>query len=113
MNKIAIGSNMRWEGSRIMLPEHVEELRKRKEEQKKVPKHELDEQELQEIGFVVMDSLKHELEVVLTYWRDGFYHDLNGIIDRVDIQTKRVRLRLHDDNIEYIGIGCLKNVERV
>jgi hypothetical protein len=112
MNKLTVGSNMRWESSRMMLPEHVEALHKHKFEQKKVPKHELDEQELQEIGIVVMDSLKHELEVMITYWQDGFYKELIGIVDKVDTQTKRVKLRL-DDDFTYIGFDCLKSVERI
>ncbi|WP_332694549.1 YolD-like family protein [Halalkalibacter lacteus] len=76
-NKISKGSNLRWEGSRIMLPEHVQELRKRKFEQTKVAKHELDEQELQELGFVVIDSLKHELEVKVTYLISYFYYPID------------------------------------
>jgi hypothetical protein len=102
---------MRWEGSRIMLPEHVEELRKRKADQKKLPKHELDEQELQEIGIVIMDSLNHELEVVVSYWNNGFYRELIGIVDKVDMQTNRIKLRIND-YFEYIDIDCLKNVDR-
>jgi hypothetical protein len=112
MNKIAKGSNMRWEGSRMMLPEHVEALKKLKEDNKKIPKHELDEQELEEIGIVVMDSLNHELEVLVTYWKDGFYHELVGTIDKVDMQTKRIKLRMGDE-YEYINIDCLKSVERL
>ncbi|WP_332634679.1 YolD-like family protein [Halalkalibacter flavus] len=58
MNKVTKGSNMRWEGSRMMLPEHVEGLQHQKEEKTKVPRHELDEQELQEVGTVIMNSRK-------------------------------------------------------
>ena len=47
----------------MMLPEHVARLRQGKEEQKKIEKHELDEQELIELGYVVMDSLNHELDL--------------------------------------------------
>ncbi|MFC0471893.1 YolD-like family protein [Halalkalibacter kiskunsagensis] len=112
-NKISKGSNMRWEGSRIMLPEHVEALRKLKEEHKKVPKPELEEQELQEIGIVVMDSLNYELQISLSYWNDGFYKDVVGVIDRVDMQSKRIKIRLNDDDFEFVDIDCLKSVERL
>ncbi|WP_332696341.1 hypothetical protein [Halalkalibacter lacteus] len=42
-NKVSNGSNMRWEGSRIMLPEHAEQLKRLKFEQQKVVKHQLEE----------------------------------------------------------------------
>jgi hypothetical protein len=111
MNKVTKGSNMRWEGSRMMLPEHVEGLQHQKEEKTKVPRHELDEQELQEVGTVIMASLNHELEVRITYWKDGYYHEIIGVVDRVDMQMK-IKLRV-DDTVEYIRIDCLKAVERM
>ncbi len=50
-----------------------------------------------------MDSLKHELDVIVTYWKDGFYHELIDIVDKVDMQTKRIKLRTNDD-IEYVDM---------
>ena len=111
MNKLSPGSNMRWESSRMMLPEHVARLRQRKEEQKKVEKHELDDQELIELGYVVMDSLNHELDVRVIYWENGFYKEVYGVVDRVDMQLKYIKLRI-DEEFIYIKIDCLKSVER-
>ncbi|WP_227936024.1 YolD-like family protein [Alkalihalobacillus deserti] len=96
----------------MMLPEHVEAIRHRKEEQEKLPKHELDEQELEEIGLVIMDSLNHALDVCIAYWRDGYYHEIIGVVDRVDMQMKKIKLRI-DDTFEYIRIDCLKAVESI
>ncbi|WP_332632547.1 YolD-like family protein [Halalkalibacter flavus] len=112
MNKATKGSNMMCESSRMMLPEHVEALRHRKEEQKKLPKHELDEQELEEISIVIMDSLKYKLEVKITYWKEGYYREMIGVVDLVDVQTKKIKPRV-DDDIEYLFIDCLKQVERL
>jgi len=111
MNKVTKGSNMMWEGSRIMLPEHIAALRHRKEEQKKLPKPELDEQELQEIGIVIMESLNYEINVLITYWDEGYFREIISVVDKVDLQTKRIKLNI-DDDIKYISIDCLKEVER-
>ncbi|WP_227939481.1 YolD-like family protein [Alkalihalobacillus deserti] len=104
--------NLLWESSRMFLPEHKQALLLRKEELKKIEKPELDEQELQEIGIIVLDSLKHELNVKITYWSEGFFHELIGIIDKVDLHLKRIKIRM-DEEIDFVAIDCLKSVDRV
>ena len=112
MNKITPGSNMIWESSRFMMPEHIHALKMHEYEKNKVEKPGLDEQELEEIGIVVMDSLRHELEVAIVYWEDGFFHNVVGSVDFVDMQQKRIRVRVEGEKL-YISIDCLKSVERV
>ncbi len=97
----------------MMLPEHVTKLRQRTSEQKKIAKHELDEQELQEIGYVVMDALNHTLEVRVIYWADWAYNELVGYIAKVDLQLKSVRFEKEDGDIEIVPIDCIKSVERL
>ncbi|WP_413381434.1 YolD-like family protein [Alkalihalobacillus sp. 1P02AB] len=58
--------NKLWATS-FMLPEHVEALRELDYKSQKVSKPELDEKELYELGLIVMDSLKHELEINITF----------------------------------------------
>ena len=111
VNKLTPGFNMQWESMRMMLPEHVQALRDRKEEMKKVEKPMLDDQELQEIGIVVMDSLRHELDVAIVYWEDGFFKRVVGVVDRVDMQQMRIKVKIKED-YGYIDIDCLKSVER-
>ncbi len=104
--------NMLWESHRMFLPEHVQALRDRKEEMKKVDKPLLDEQELQEIGIVVMDALNHELDVRIVYWKDGYFKEVIGVVNWVDYLEQWVKIYV-DDEAEYIDIDCLKSVERV
>ncbi|WP_053070301.1 YolD-like family protein [Alkalihalobacillus pseudalcaliphilus] len=103
--------NKLWATS-FMLPEHIEALHKLDFESQKVPKPELDEQELFEIGLVIMDSLKHELEIRLTYWQGGFYHEVIGIPDKVDYEETYVELITKDDKLT-IKIDQLKAAERI
>jgi hypothetical protein len=56
--------------------------------------------------------MKHELDVIVIYWRDGFYHKKIGIVEKVDMQAKRIKLRFNND-IEYVDFDCLKCVERL
>ncbi len=69
------------------------------EEQKKIEKHELDEQELIELGYVVMDSLNHELDLRVIYWEDRFYQEAFAVDDRVDLQMKQITFRSDEDFI--------------
>ncbi|MDT8861617.1 YolD-like family protein [Alkalihalobacillus sp. MEB130] len=104
-------ANVLWESSRMFLPEHKEALMQQKQQKRKVAKPELDEQELEEIGTVVLDSLKHELAVQITYWEDGQFHELIGTIDRIDWHSKKVKVRAQSDH--YIAIEYLKSVDRL
>lgn len=104
--------NLLWESSRMFLPEHKQALFERKERLKKISKPELDEQELEEIGIVVMDSLHHELDIVVTYWKDGFFEDIECVVDRVDTELKRIKLKVRD-GYRYVDLDCLMGVVRV
>jgi hypothetical protein len=95
----------------MFLPEHKEALLDRREQLKKVEKPQLDEQELEEIGIIVMDSLKHELHVHVTYWEDGILYDLVGIVDKVDYSAKKLKFKA-DEEVRYIAVDCLKSVTR-
>ncbi|WP_332697079.1 hypothetical protein [Halalkalibacter lacteus] len=47
-----------------------------------------------------------------SYWNNGFYNELVGVVDKVDILANRIKLRFGDD-FEYNAIDCLKSVERL
>lgn len=104
-NKLTPGSNMMWESSRMMLPEHVSALLQQKEDSKKVSKPEIDEQALMEISIVVMDSLHNEADIQITVWKDGYFHDHVGVVSRVDYQMKYIRLEQVNDEFERIMIN--------
>ncbi|WP_234396969.1 YolD-like family protein [Bacillus massiliglaciei] len=112
INKLTPGSNMKWESSRMMLPEHVAALRQLKEENKKVEKPILDEQELQEIGIVVMDSLYYAQLIRVTTWKDGHFTSHEGVVSKVDYYMKYLRLELEED-FERIMIEDITSVEQL
>lgn len=112
IDKLTPRFNLRWESSRLMLPEHRKALSEHNEEKKKVEKPMLDEQELQEIGLVVMDALHHTLDVRVVYWDDGQYKEIIGTINKVDHLEKWIKVT-SDDDVVNIDVDCLKSVERV
>lgn len=100
----------KWHG--FFMPEQVGMLREMNVEEKKQKKPQLDEQELEEIGFIVMDSLNHTLTIKVTVWRDGFFTSLTGIVDKVDMLNKYILFETDDDEIK-ITIDDITAVERV
>ncbi len=61
---------------------------------------------------MVMESLNYELDIKVVYWDDGYYKEVIGVVDRVDMQLKRIKLVV-DEEMVYIPIDCLKTVDRV
>lgn len=68
-NKLTEGSNLLWESSRIILPEHKERIRIRREEARRGGKRdrpELDEQEWERINEAITRSLHNRAEKLYT-----------------------------------------------
>lgn len=65
--------NLLWESSRMMLPEHREQLLERRRRQKWEQENrrpELDEQELERISYLLRESIETNQAVQVTYWHD-------------------------------------------
>lgn len=104
--------NKLWE-MRFILPEHKAALLHLNDVEKEVPCPDLDEQELAEIGIVVMDALRHELTVHIVYWEKGFLKNLDATVQNVDQQTNRIKLLVGEDEVKYIHVKQLKTVDRL
>lgn len=100
--------NLMWEGSRMMLPEHIQALRHRKKEVIKDPKPQLDDHELTELGIVAMESLNYTLDVRIIYWNDGYDTEITGVIDHINHQFNKFKI-----SGEWIKIKDLKSMERI
>lgn len=95
VNKLTDGSNLLWESSRMILPEHKERIRIRREEARRGGKRErpvLDEQEWERIQEAVARSLHERVSVRLRMYDP--YEDciVEGVVERVDQVLKRIRV---------------------
>lgn len=102
----------KWETS-FMLPEHNAMLHDLWEEQKRVEKPILDEQAFEQIGIIIMDSLKHTIEIKITYWENWRIEEVIGIVGKVDMQIKQIRMNLDNDEIRYIMLDSITAAERM
>ncbi|WP_082341254.1 YolD-like family protein [Sporosarcina globispora] len=102
---------MKWQ-SAFFMPEHVKMLKQITFDDKKQKKPLLDEQEFEEIGFIVMDSLNYTIPIKVTIWQEGFFETITGIVAKVDMLMKYILFEC-DDGRRRISIGEITGVERV
>lgn len=101
---------IKWQG--FFMPEHVGMLKKNNKEDMKIKKPILDEQELEEIGIIVMDSLNYTLPIKVTTWQDGYFKNQSGVVDKVDYLMKFLLLETENDK-KQIMIKDITAVERI
>ncbi|MCK0472217.1 YolD-like family protein [Halalkalibacter sp. APA_J-10(15)] len=108
-NELLQRGNKLWE-MKFVLPEHKKELVNWKEEQNKVSRPQLDEQELLEIERKLIYSLYHHEPLQIVYWEDGYLHETITVIMQIEYQQKRIRCK-NKDGILAIQIEQLKQVD--
>jgi hypothetical protein len=93
-NKLTPGSNLRWESSRMMLPEHVAALKKHKLDKQRSGRPVLAEDKLKEMERVIRKAIAEKLPIDLFYFKDGLIKHRIGYPDRLDLRSRR--LAMHD-----------------
>jgi DNA-binding LytR/AlgR family response regulator len=93
-----LSGNTRWEANRMMLFEHRDLLSDRKQAAKKV-KPNIDEQQLEEMSYVIHEAMENDVTVAVT--RFGSFKDevIIGKLTRIDQQSRRLVLQENDEMI--------------
>lgn len=92
MNKLTPGTNMLWESSRMMLPQHREAALKQQREETRRKRIELDDQEKDQIARFMLTAHKTRQAVRLRMYDE--YEDVYviGVLERIDSLTARFRV---------------------
>ncbi|PFM44251.1 3-oxoacyl-ACP synthase [Bacillus cereus] len=72
------------------MPEQYEEIHRMFEEQYKVPKPFLTQDTKERIERALMQSLREEEEIFISYYRDGFIHDEHITVIDINKQSETV-----------------------
>lgn len=91
-NKLTRGSNLRWESTRMMLPEHREDIIKHRKELHIQSRPILDDQELQEISSAVYSSFIQRTPISLILYSEYESRTVTGIVLRVDSTEHQIRI---------------------
>ncbi|GIO24796.1 YolD-like family protein [Oceanobacillus sp. J11TS1] len=111
INKLTKGHNLRWESSRMMLPEHVSALNASRFDATKDKKPTIDEQQWEEYSLIIQEARANNRKVRITVWSDGFFRDMIGWIHSVDPQLKKIRIDLDEIDVVYINLDEIAGVE--
>lgn len=105
-NKLTPGANLRWESSRMMLPEHIEAILHYNRNMNNKERKELDEQELQLISLAAQQSMHTKQAVTLRLF--DLVEDLQviGVVERVDRRLRRLKV-----DGEWFGMDDIVRVE--
>jgi len=79
-----------WESSRMMLPEHKLENIKYREGFKRRQRRELDEQELEEVNRLLIESKQTGVIVTLQMFDEWELLQVVGVVERIDQHHRRV-----------------------
>ncbi|NDI36350.1 YolD-like family protein [Chengkuizengella sediminis] len=109
-NKLTPGSNMMWEASRMILPEHKERINDYQYERDRKNKPELAEEEVNIISQQLSDSMLSKLEVTIELFRAFGQNELKtGIISKFDTQLSQIKLQ-NEDEYEWIKFDDIVGV---
>lgn len=82
--------NLLWEGSRMFLPEHREQLLKQRKKQTEFIPPQLDENHLEQMNLILQEALQEDRAVIVTYAGRYTPEQFCGFIDRVDPYTQSI-----------------------
>lgn len=97
----------------FMMPEHVKMMNDFHKDYQKVPKPILDEQEMEQLGIIIMESLNYTLDIRLTMWKDGYFEEVKGIVSKVDVLLKQINIEISHGEFKQIRIENITSVERI
>ncbi|WP_163538334.1 YolD-like family protein [Gracilibacillus sp. YIM 98692] len=103
-NKLTHGSNLLWESSRMMLPEHKEVINQHLEAKKDVKKPILSEDQLEEMERTMQEAMEFDKKVDVVFHHNKRMHTVEGFI------LKAVEGRIEVDASDGIDFIKIKNV---
>lgn len=92
MNKLTQGSNMIWESSRMIMPQHKEAAVRQQREELRKQRMQLDNQEKEQIARFIQQAHKTRRAVKLRMYDPFNEVYVNGIIEQLDGITARLRI---------------------
>ncbi|HHU18745.1 MAG TPA: YolD-like family protein [Bacilli bacterium] len=91
-NKLTAGSNLLWESSRMMLPEHKALLREHEASRDKKQRPSYDEQFLTDLVYQIETAFIENRMIKLTYYEDEAYHERTGKIIAINRERQQFQL---------------------
>ncbi len=100
-NKLTPGSNLLWESSRMMLPEHKALLREHEARRTKKNRPNYDEQFLTQFVYQIEMAFAENRIVELTYYEDEAYHECTGKITAINREKQQIEISTKTEKRQF------------
>ncbi|MDM5205349.1 YolD-like family protein [Cytobacillus kochii] len=101
---------IKWQPA-FFMPQQKESIENFYHEETKIKKPLLDEQQFEEMGIIIMESLKYTLPIYINRWESGQIYKEHGIVDKLDYLMQYIIFENNKQKIK-IKIPNIISVER-
>lgn len=109
-NKLTQGQNLRWESSRMMLPEHIQALHDHAAGKEKVSKPILDDQEADRINRILRQSIEESRPLQIEYYDRGLIKKMIGCALRYDETSRTLHVNDRSGSPHKLKIDAIVNL---
>ena len=106
-----LSGNGVWEGSRMMIPEHVQGYNEQMRNEQRRPRIELDEQELEQISRALQQSMKYKLQLSIRMYDPFETLRIIGVVDNISRMHGQFKVDGEWFNIDDVEAVELEDVE--
>lgn len=101
-NKLTPGYNLMWESSRMMLPEHRERYLLKNGRKKYTPPP-LSTDQLEEMNFLITQSITEDQAICVTYAEAGRKEQFWGWVKAIHYETRRIKI-VNDEDVLNLSL---------
>ncbi|MBR0582991.1 YolD-like family protein [Bacillus altitudinis MN12] len=102
-NKLTPGYNIMWESSRMMLPEHREQLLAQKRKKKEYTPLPLSSDQLEEMNVLITQSITEDQAIWVTYVSSGMKAQFWGWVKAIHYETRRMKI-VNDEDVLNLSL---------
>jgi len=92
------------------IPQQFKGIRDIIDNQNKTKQPILDEDELERINYLLVESLEYNLDVLVDYWDKGYIKTLFGTIKKVDMINRSVYLNDTFDTVYDLSLSSITDI---
>ncbi|MGG0639988.1 YolD-like family protein [Bacillus altitudinis] len=102
-NKLTPGYNIMWESSRMMLPEHREQLLAQKRKKKEYTPLPLSSDQLEEMNVLITQSITEDQAICVKYIASGMKAQFWGWVKAIHYETRRMKI-VNDEDVLNLSL---------
>lgn len=98
--------------SAIMLPDHVEALKKAIIDENRIEKPKLDEQAIEEFELVICEAMEFNRTLIIEFYDNGFLNTIIGTVHYINHMDNKMIIQERNDSYRHIPFNQLVNIHQ-